>query len=147
SYKIFLLSSLNNIDTHLLDFGKYSYDLKKFPLLDIGKEEYKKWLKETIEKGKYVINIFYFIETSEYYITSYFFDKKIFTSLYDKNSKQNFILENYQFPTIKFYTEEKLYSIFEPLSFDTYLPEKLASMSDFEMDINDNPILIIYKFK
>ncbi len=145
SYKIFNISFPGKITLEKLDFGIHNNSV--IPL-DLGAERYKERYKEMILNGKYAMNIFYFFESSNYYFTSYFFNKKIQTSILDKRNNCNYFLDKYEFPQVKYFSDDSLFAIFEPLSLEKYVPESFMSKTKkMEININDNPIVIVYKFK
>lgn len=148
SYQIYNIETNGKIHSVKLNFGDYGYDMSKIPL-DKGKDAYKERFTRLIKEGKYALNIFYFIETPDYYLSSFFLNKRIQTYIYDKNKKAASFLDQYYLPKIKYYENDYLYSPVEPLNIEKYIPKNfLGNQEDLEVDImNDNPIILIYKFK
>jgi len=143
SYKIFNISS-KEVLCKSLDFGKYSYKIEKLPL-DIGKNSYKEHYLKLASEGKYALNIFYFFETSDYTFVSYLFDRRTQTSILDKKSKNNYRFDQYQFPEVIYYKDDCLHGLVEPLSIGSYIP-KGFEIDTFNVNINDNPVVITYQF-
>ena len=147
TYNIYSFSQYGEQTFTKLDFGRYNYNFESIPK-DLSRSDYKKLLTRLFEDGKYVFNIFYFLETDNYYITSFILKKRTQTLVYNKKNKNTQLIDKNLFPRIKFYANDYLYTIAEPVNFDKYIPSNFKNSLNYSsFDISDNPIVITYKFK
>ena len=152
--EIFKLTKDELVKVKIFDFGNYNLDLKYLKEIEGGFNEKHQKIKELSSKS--VVAFSSYKENENFIVTSFAFKNTFVNLIVNKTTKAEILFNEFEnqiaFPSlnVKLYNDTVVTTI-EPSYLEHYIPDinskikgNITSIEDLE--INDNPVLVKYKF-
>ncbi|MBN1768280.1 MAG: 6-bladed beta-propeller [Prolixibacteraceae bacterium] len=137
------------------DFGDNNIEIDDLPEIEEGNiDDIRKYINAVIE-GNFVNSFFYNYENKRVRLTSFKFNRSIYSLIYDKQSNNYKIFDSFKekvSPPFKISNyDDGLFSIVEPMNLDSYINDEILTPEQSEVfeniHISSNPVIVRYKIK